>query len=146
MDAYKKKMRLRIKLVGFAAVTTALIYVVFTFYRDQLPVLSSFIKGFHTGAFIGLELIAVWYLIKCIRAMKNDKEMKKMYIAENDERTGQIIRNASTLGISVVLIGLLIALIVSGFLSATVFFTLMGILLFVLIVFFSLWGYYERVL
>lgn len=144
MNAYKEKMRSRMNLVSIAAATAALVFAVLTIYRDHLPVLPSFIKGFHTGAFIGSELIAVWYLGKCMRARKNETEMKKMYIAENDERTGLILRNASTLGISIVLIGLAVAAIVSGFFSTTVFFTLMGSLFFVLIVFYALWVYYAR--
>ncbi|MCM3747791.1 hypothetical protein M3223_10520 [Paenibacillus pasadenensis] len=142
MNAYKEKLRTRINLISFAAAAAALVYVVLTIYREQLPVLPSFIKGFHIGAFIGFELFAVWYLVRCMKARKNEAEMKKMFIEENDERTGLIIRNASTLGISVVLIGLAVAAIISGFFSATVFFSLMGSLLFVLIVFYALWVYY----
>lgn len=142
MNAYKEKLRTRINLISIAAAAAALVYVVLTIYREQLPVLPSFIKGFHIGAFIGFELFAVWYLARCMKARKNEAEMKKMFIEENDERTGLIIRNASTLGISVVLIGLAVAAIISGFFSATVFFSLMGSLLFVLIVFYALWVYY----
>ncbi|WP_138751494.1 hypothetical protein [Paenibacillus sinopodophylli] len=144
MNAYKEKMRTRMNLVSFAAAGAALIFAGLMLYRDHLPVLPSFIKGFHIGAFIGFEVVAAWYLGKCMRARKNDTEMKKLYIAENDERTGLIFRNASTLGMSIVLIGLGVAAIVSGFFNANVFFTLMGSLIFVLIVFYTLLIYYAR--
>jgi len=144
MDAYKKNLRTRMNLVSVAAAVAALLYVGLMIYREHLPVLPSFIKGFHIGAFVGLELILGWYLGQCMRASKKESELKRMYIAENDERTGLIIRNASTLGMSVVLFGLAIAAIVSGFFSATVFYTLMASLLFVLIVFYGMWVYYAR--
>jgi len=144
MNTYKEKIRTRTNLVAIAAVVTALIYMILTFNRDNLPTLPSFIKGFHIGAFIGLELFAAFYLGKYMRVRNNDTAMKKMYIEENDERSGLILRNASTLGMSVILIGLLVAAIVSGFFSSTVFFTLMSSLLFVLIVFFGLWVYYAK--
>ncbi|MDF2836873.1 MAG: hypothetical protein K0Q63_2513 [Paenibacillus sp.] len=144
MNAYKEKMRTRMNLVSLAAAIAALVFLALTIFREQLPVLPSFIKGFHIGAFIGFEGIAAWYLSKCMKARKNETEMKKMYIEENDERTGLILRNASTLGMSVILMGLGVAAIVSGFFSATVFFTLMASLLFVLIVFFGLWAYYAK--
>jgi uncharacterized membrane protein len=131
-------------LVSFAAAIAALVFLALTIFRDQLPVLPSFIKGFHIGAFIGFEVIAVSYLGKCMKARRDDTEMKKMYIEENDERTGLILRNASTLGMSVILMGLGVAAIVSGFFSATIFFTLMACLLFVLVVFFGLWAYYAK--
>lgn len=144
MNAYKEKMQARMKLVSFTAVLIALVYAVLSIFRHQLPELPSFIKGFNIGAFIGLEFIALIYLGKCRRALKDETEMKKMYIAEHDERSGLIIRNASTLGISLILFGFGIAVVVSGFFSATVFFTLMGSLLFVLAVFFILWIYYAK--
>lgn len=144
MNAYKGRMRIRMSLVSFAAAAAALIFIVLTIYRDHLPVLPSFIKGFHIGAFVGFQLIAVWYLGKCMRVRKDETELKKMYIAENDERSGLIIRNASTLGMSIVLIGLAVAAIVSGFFSVTVFFALIGSLFFVLIVFYVLWIYYAK--
>ncbi len=144
MNAYKAKMVTRMNLVSFAAAIAALVFLALTIFRDQLPVLPSFIKGFHIGAFIGFEVIAVSYLGKCMKARRDDTEMKKMYIEENDERTGLILRNASTLGMSVILMGLGVAAIVSGFFSATIFFTLMACLLFVLVVFFGLWAYYAK--
>ncbi|MFS0724673.1 hypothetical protein [Paenibacillus sp. 1P07SE] len=59
-------------------------------------------------------------------------------------RAGLIIRNASTLTIAISFGGIGIATIVSGFFSATVFFALMGCLLFMLVVFYVLWIYYAR--
>lgn len=144
MNTYKEKLRTRTNLVALAAVVTALIYTILTLNSDNLPTLPSFIKGFHIGTFIGLELFAVFYLGKYMRARNNENVMKKMYIEENDERSGLILRNASTLGMSVILICFLVAAIVSGFFSYTVFFTLMGSLLFVLFVFFGLWVYYAK--
>lgn len=79
-----------------------------------------------------------------MKVRNNETELKKMYIEENDERTGLILRNASTLGMSVILMGLGVAAIVSGFFSATVFSTLMACLLFILFVFFGLWAYYAK--
>lgn len=144
MNAYKAKMRIRVNLISLAAVIAALVYVALSIYRDRLPELPSFIKGFHIGAFFGFEAVAASYLVKYMKVRKNETEMKKMFIEENDERTGLIIRNASTLGMSVILVGLGVAAIVSGFFSATIFFTLMASFLFILVVFFGLWTYYAK--
>lgn len=144
MNTYREKLRKRTNLMALAAVVTALIYLILTFNRDNLPTLPSFIKGFHIGAFIGLELFAVFYLGKYMRVRNNEAAMKKMFIEENDERNGLIIRNASTLGMSVIFIGFIVAAIVAGFFSSTIFFTLIGSLFFVLIVFFGLWFYYAK--
>lgn len=144
MNEYLAKVNRRTNLVAFAAIAVALVYAALAIFRGYLPALPGFIKGFHSGAFIGAELVAVWYLAKCIRARKNETELKKMYIEETDERTGLIIRNASTLGMNIAFIGLAAAAIISGFFSATVFFAITGCLFFILLVFYSLWAYYAK--
>ncbi|URN92751.1 MAG: hypothetical protein NAG76_12915 [Candidatus Pristimantibacillus lignocellulolyticus] len=82
MNTYKEKLRNRTNLVALAAVVTALIYTILTFNRDNLPTLPSFIKGFHIGTFIGLELFAVFYLGKYMRARNNENVMKMMSEAD----------------------------------------------------------------
>lgn len=144
MDTYKETIRIRTSRLTLVAAGTALLYIVLMFYRDRLPDVPSFIKGFHIGAFLGLELIIAFYLGKLIKVRNNDAALKSMYVAERDERTGLILRNASTLGMSVVFIGFGVAIIVSGFFNIIVFFTLLGALAFILIVFYTLWVYYAR--
>lgn len=144
MNTYRAKMRTRASWVAAAAAVTAILFAALTIYRDQLPTLPSFIKGFHQGAFISLELLAAWFVINYLRIRNHEAKLRKWQIAETDERTGLILRNASTLAMSVIFTGLGIATIVSGFFSVTVFFSLMGCLLFILIVFYSLWIYYAR--
>ncbi|MHA6482171.1 hypothetical protein ACX1C1_09775 [Paenibacillus sp. strain BS8-2] len=144
MNDYKKKTLIRITLVSSAAVLTAIAFLVLTLYRDQLPALPSFIKGFHIGAFIGLEAFCLIYLGNCIRVIRNEEAMKKMIIAETDERTALIVRNASALGMGMIHLGLGIATIIAGFLNKTVFFSLMGSQFFILIVFYASWVYYAR--
>jgi len=144
MNAYKEKIQVRMKLVSLTVVAVALVFAGLTTFRDHLPVLPSFIKGFNIGVFAGFELVAVFYLATCMKVRKNETDMKKMFIKESDERTGLIIRNASTLGISVILVGLGISVIVAGFFSTTVFVTLLCSLIFVSIVFYTLWIYYAR--
>lgn len=146
MNEYKKQLRIRMNIVSLAAVTAALAYAILTIYRDQLPVLPSFIKGFNTGAFVGLELLAIWYLGKCMRARKNTTDMKKMFIEENDERTGLILQYAGMYGISIIFLVLTVATIISGFFSAIIFFTLTITLIFVLIVFYGLWIYFAKII
>lgn len=144
MEAYKAKLRSRINALSLAAAGSALIFAGLLLFREHAPSVPSFIKGFHIGVFIGLELIIVFYLSKCVRAYKNEEQRKRMRIAETDERTGLVIQRASSLGISVTMFGLGLAAVISGFLSTVVFFTVLGVLLFVLIVFYGSWAYVAR--
>lgn len=144
MKAFKKKVQTRIWIFSLLAVGVVLLYIGFLIYRPQLPVLSSFVKGFHQGIFLGLEVIIVGFLVRNVRAIKSEDALRKLHIEETDERTGQIIQNAATLGISIVLFGLALATAVAGFFNMIAFLTLLGTLLFMLILFFSLWGYYAK--
>jgi len=144
MDKYKLKVKTRKNVLSLVATATLLIYVGLVFYRGGLPDLPSFIKGFHIGAFIGVEVALVFFLVKYIKASKNEAELKKQYIEENDERNIVILHSASILSIAIILIGLGIASVIAGFFNPLIFYTLLVCLLFVLIVFFALWMYYAK--
>ncbi|MEK4072667.1 MULTISPECIES: hypothetical protein [Paenibacillus] len=144
MDKYKIKIKTRKNVLSLVAAATLLIYVGLIFYRGGLPDLPSFIKGFHTGAFIGVEVAVAFFLVRYIKASNNEAELKKQYIEENDERSVMILQRAGTLSTAIILIGMGIASVIAGFFNPLIFYTLLTCLLFVLIVFFALWMYYAR--
>ncbi|MCP1186011.1 hypothetical protein [Paenibacillus sp. 1781tsa1] len=144
MDKYKIKVETRKNALSLVAVVTILIYVGLIFYRGGLPDLPSFIKGFHTGAFIGVEVVITYFLVRYIKASKNEAELKKQFIEENDERSVTILQSAGTLSVAIILISLGIASVIAGFFNPMIFYTLLTCLLFVLIVFLALWMYYVR--
>ncbi|OMF04952.1 hypothetical protein BK131_29170 [Paenibacillus amylolyticus] len=144
MDKYKIKVKTRKNVLSLVAAATLLIYVGLIFYQGGLPDLPSFIKGFHTGAFIGVEVAIAFFLVRYIKASNNEAKLKKQYIEENDERSVMILQSAGTLSAAIILIGLGIASVIAGFFNPLIFYTLLTCLLFVLIVFFALWMYYAR--
>ncbi|WP_339282720.1 hypothetical protein [Paenibacillus sp. FSL R5-0486] len=144
MDKYKIKIKTRKNVLSLVAAATLLIYVGLIFYRGGLPDLPSFIKGFHTGAFIGVEVAVAFFLVRYIKASNNEAELKKQYIEENDERSVMILQRAGTLSTAIILIGMGIASVIAGFFNPLIFYTLLTCLLFILIVFFALWMYYAR--
>ena len=144
MDKYREKLKVRTNILSLVAAVTLLIYVGLLFYRDRLPELPSFIQGFQTGVVLGIELGVISYLAKYMRALKNEAKLKKLFIEETDERTGLILRNASTLTVTVSLVVLGIAATIAGFFNSLVFFTLLGALFFVLIIFYTMWIYFAK--
>lgn len=144
MDTFKKKVQIRVYVLSLLAIGVILLYIGFMFFRPHLPILNSFAKGFHQGIFLGLELAIIGFLVRNAKALKNDEATKKLYIEEGDERTGLIIKNAASLGTSVAFTGLAVATAVAGFINITVFVTLLSTLLFMLVLFFSLWGYFAK--
>lgn len=144
MDIFKKKVRVRIRALIVLAVAVALIYAGFMFYRSELPILNSFTKGFHQGIFFGLELIILGFLVMNIKGSKSDEALKKMYIEENDERYGLIVQKTASMTALLMFPALGVATVVAGFLNAAVFFALLGVLLFMLVLFYSIWAYFAR--
>ncbi|SET68734.1 hypothetical protein [Paenibacillus sp. NFR01] len=144
MEKYKMKLRNRTNNLSLLAIGSAMIYLALLLTRNLLPDLPSFIKGFHTGVFVGLELFVILYIGKYMKARKDEAALKRLYIKETDERSGQIFQNAATLGLAVILVGLALAAVVAGFFDSVVFFSLLGALFFVIIVFFALLAYYSR--
>lgn len=144
MKNYKEHLQIRTNILSVAIIVVAAAFFTLNFYRNQLPELPSFIKGFHQGAFIGFSLYTVYLIGKHWRVRKDEKALKEMYINENDERTALIFRNAGLLGLPITLSGLCIASIVAGFFSIAVFFALMSALVFILAVHVVLWEYYSK--
>lgn len=70
MDNYKVQVKTRKNVLSLVAAATLLIYVGLVFYRGGLPELPSFIKGFHTGAFIGAELCFVFFSPSTLKPAK----------------------------------------------------------------------------
>ncbi|MDO3408284.1 hypothetical protein QWJ34_00735 [Saccharibacillus sp. CPCC 101409] len=144
MDLFHQKVRTRIRVLTALAVGVALIYAGFMLYRSELPILNSFTKGFHQGIFFGLELVILGFLAQNIKGSRNDAALKKMRIEENDERFGLIIQKTASMTALVMFAALGVATVIAGFLNAAVFFSLLGALLFMVVLFYSMWIYFAK--
>lgn len=96
---------------------------------------SDFLTGYRLGAFIGLEGCLAVYLISVIATLRSEKRLRKMWIQDNDERKQAIASKASASTWVASLVCLTAGLIVSSFFSMTVFLTLIGVLMIMLICF-----------
>ena len=101
-------------------------------------------RGFCTGASFGILVLLVYGLIANLRALKNDKQLKKLFIKEHDERTQKICTAARSSGTQVFLIFGLIAIIIAGYFSVTVSITIMACVLCLSLICVFLKLYYGR--
>ena len=69
-------------------------------------------RGFMSGAAMGVLGLMLFGLIRNLRAMKDEKKLRKLYIKTHDEREIQLFHNARSAAMSVFLIFGLIAVIV----------------------------------
>lgn len=82
-------------------------------------------RGFMSGAAIGLLALMVFGLIQNIRALRDEKQLKKHYIKNHDERTIQIWTSARAAAYQACLLLGLAAVVVAGYFSTTVSITIL---------------------
>ena len=85
-------------------------------------------NGFISGASAGLLGFMIAGLIRNIRANRNEKALKKLYVKDNDERTKEIIKSSQAAAYRTLLIIGLVAVIVAGYFSVTVSITILACL------------------
>ncbi|MDS0524855.1 hypothetical protein NNC19_04125 [Clostridium sp. SHJSY1] len=147
MSEFKNILRRRVSRgVAFNVIVIVLICITGYYSAIQMNIndIDDGIHGFQVGLFVGIELVAIFHIVKFIRALKNEEELKKLYIKENDERDKFINDKICNKGYNFLLILLGIAAIISGFFNPTVFFTLVLVLVFSAIILISLKLYYNK--
>lgn len=83
-------------------------------------------RGIISGASCAIMLLMVYGLVQNVRALKDDKALKKLYIKANDERSNQIYTYARAAGMQAFLTLGLAAAIVAGYFSMTVSITILS--------------------
>ena len=135
MENYKEKLRINLIINGIATMVLA-VFALLGFLSEGglihfVPAVSdshwqSVWRGFISGASCALLLMMVFSLARGIRALHDDKELKKLYIKENDERTIQIWTYARAAALQTFLILGLVAIVVTGYFSMTVSITILA--------------------
>ena len=83
-------------------------------------------RGFISGASFALLTFMIIGLVRNIRAMKDEKALKKLFIKDHDERTIQVWTSARAAAFQTFLLLGLVAIIISGYFSMTVSVTIMA--------------------
>lgn len=124
MNEYRSK--LKIQNIIFLICTVVLIAVQILAYSGVISPISAdsrwsdYWNGFIAGAAMGVSVIMIFGLIQNLRAMKNEKALKRLYTSKNDERKIEIYTRGKSAGVSVCLPCMLVSSIISGYFSITV--------------------------
>ena len=127
MENYREKLKIQNILYGIGAL--ALLAIQVLAYTGVVTPLGmderwhSFYNGFIAGAAFGVMALFIVGLIMNLRALRNEKAMKKQYIKETDERSRQIAVLGKSAGATIFLLLLLPTAIILGYFNVTVFIT-----------------------
>lgn len=139
MEEYKKLLKKKLALIavlnGLAVVFIALSG---TFQNMTAGIIneniSAMMQGFQAGIFMLLQIVMLKYIIKYRKVLKNEDELKKLYIEEHDERKNLIKDKIGGAGFDFSLGAIATATIMAGFFHQMVCVTLLGVLIFMSLV------------
>lgn len=84
-------------------------------------------SGFTLGFATGIAAVALFFVVQSARALRNSEKLRKMYIAETDERNSIFKVAAQFLGILIILAAVALATLVSSYFNRTVFYTFVSL-------------------
>ncbi len=148
MEKFIEVLKRRIIFLSISSVI-ALLLTVITWYWGYGLIgsashISDFMHGAQAGLLAGFFAIMFWIIIKYRGAIKDESKIKAIYIKENDEREKLIKGKIGGAGFDFIIGVMMIAIVISGFFNETVFLTLAGTLIFMVIVKISLKAVYNR--
>ena len=136
MEQYKEKLKIQNIFLGFGCLILAVFAVLsigselgwFTILKSAAgdSHWQSTWFGFITGASCGMIALMLFCLIRNLRAMKDEKKIKKLYVQTHDERTIQIQTLARNTAMQILLFIGLIATVIAGYFSITVSITILA--------------------
>ena len=135
MEQYKETLRMKTILMGISCIMLLIFSILgfgnelgwFTVFQPLAgdSHWHSYWYGLISGGSIGIFMLLLYFLIRNIRAMKNERKLKTLYIKENDERMLKIWTHARSAAMQVTLLIGMVVGIVSGYFSRTVSLTIL---------------------
>ena len=136
MEQYKEKLKIQNYFLAVGCLAVALFAVLALGselgWFHLLPPVAGNIHwkstwyGYLFGSSIGIFSAMLGYLIRNIRAMKNGRQLKELYVKEHDERNIRIQTLAGNTTIKCLLWMGLVATVIAGYFSITVSTTILA--------------------
>ena len=130
MEKYREKLKKRVAAVVLYNAAVLMCIALGLFHLAGGGNGGDFIVGFDLGLCVGVQLLGLYHLGRYKAALDNEEKLKKLYVAETDERNLFLKEKMGGLPVNIIVIALALGTIVAGFFSQTVFFSLMGACLF----------------
>lgn len=76
---------------------------------------------------LALCVFALYRMVRCQRALRDDAAVRRLYYQEHDERTRYIAQQVGRSSMAVNTVLLVVAAVIAGYFSVTVFVTLLAV-------------------
>ena len=135
MEQYKEKLKATQRITALAALILAVSCILFALSECGVINITpttgdshwqSLWRGFICGASFGLGILMGAWTIRISKALRSEKELKKLYVEANDERQNLVFTSARATVMQIFLIGGLVAGIVAGYFNMTVSITILA--------------------
>lgn len=138
MESYRKKLKIEniFSLIGIviALALTLMVNVYLPRAGYVLPNTEARWRGFWYSFLSGVScafiMLSLMGLVKNIRALRDEKKLRAMYIKAHDERTLEIWKQSAVNSYWFYTMGLLLAAVVAGYFSHIAFFCILGCLVY----------------
>lgn len=147
MEQYRHTIKTRRNLLAAAVLLVALILTAQNlgwFPMGKESFYDGFLYGFIGGGLTSMDLVFIFLLAKCSKALRNEEILNDLYIKENDERQKYIRSKTGGLTMYICSIVILLAAVIAGNYSQTVFFSLLACSVFLFLVIGLLKIYYMK--
>lgn len=147
MEKYREKLKFQVFLTAIGVIALAAVSILgFTGILKPVAGDSHWVdmwNGFLSGASCGLLGMMLFFLVRDIVALCNDKVLKKVYVKDKDERSEKIWVYARSAALQTFLMVGIVAAIVAGYFSIPISITILACTLFPSIVGFFFSFYYS---
>ena len=147
MDKFRRSIKTRMYTgVVIVLICVALIILDQAGFFDNSKFFRKYenISAFQLGFLVGISFVALFYMFRLRKIVKNPTELQKLYNKENDERLA-LIRQKSGMPIIMITSGIMIlAAVVAGYINETVFFTLIAAAMAQIVISMAVKAYYMR--
>ena len=142
MEKFKKKLKNDIIVGVVFCSLLVILQTLLWFFLPQTP--NGVEKNFTAGFLVGLGTVCVVFIARNVSSLKNEDELKKLYIKETDERRKSINLSASRISFKISLVGLATAMIIAININKFIGFALLAAVLFIIAVNISTILYFNR--
>lgn len=141
MEEFRKKLKNRAMILISILLAAPAAFSALYFLTNGV---SDFAKGLSLGIFASIEVCSVIGLIDTIVTLRDEKKLKEKYIALSDERNKAIEKETASKFLPVSTYSIGFAAVAAGFFDIRICMTLTAVLMFNLLVFLALKGFYMK--